>query len=260
MGYIDEWETWHAEREADLSSPHGWLSLVSIDWLDDAPFESALVPGRWWVSDSHVKLLAQSGSGLTIDGAPVAGEVDIRASNDPVPSTIRYGDLQVEVVLRGGNYALRVRDPQSPTRQAFTGAPAYPVDERWRVPALYRRYAEPRPMSLGAVVSGLEHPRMAIGAFHFTVDGRELALVCLDGSSHGPSINFRDETSGRETYGAGRLLEFDGVDVATVTYLDFNRAINLPCAFSDYCTCPVPPPENVLPVPIAAGELAPHRG
>jgi uncharacterized protein (DUF1684 family) len=39
--------------------------------------------------------------------------------------------------------------------------------------------------------------------------------------------------------------------------LDFNRAANLPCAYTDLATCPLPPPENRLPVAIEAGEKIP---
>jgi len=41
--------------------------------------------------------------------------------------------------------------------------------------------------------------------------------------------------------------------------LDFNRAHSPPCAFTDFATCPLPPPQNRLAVPIEAGELDPHK-
>jgi uncharacterized protein len=37
--------------------------------------------------------------------------------------------------------------------------------------------------------------------------------------------------------------------------LDFNKAINPPCVFTPYATCPLPPPQNRLPLPVTAGEL-----
>ena len=39
--------------------------------------------------------------------------------------------------------------------------------------------------------------------------------------------------------------------------LDFNRAVNLPCAYTDFATCPLPPAENRLPIAIEAGEKTP---
>ena len=64
---------------------------------------------------------------------------------------------------------------------------------------------------------------------------------------------FRDRTSGKETYGAGRFLTvlLNGSNRIT---LDFNFAYNPPCAFTPFATCPLPPPENWLPFAIPAGE------
>jgi hypothetical protein len=64
---------------------------------------------------------------------------------------------------------------------------------------------------------------------------------------------FRDMTSGKETYGAARFLYSD-LPVNGKVVLDFNKAYNPPCAFNPYTTCPLPPPENRLPVGIEAGE------
>ena len=70
---------------------------------------------------------------------------------------------------------------------------------------------------------------------------------------------FRDQTSGKETYGAGRFLYADLPKGGKVV-LDFNKAYNPPCAFTPYATCPLPPPQNRLPVRIEAGEKAYGKG
>jgi hypothetical protein len=67
---------------------------------------------------------------------------------------------------------------------------------------------------------------------------------------------FRDGTSGKETYGSGRFLYADRPKDGTVI-LDFNKAVNPPCAFTLFATCPLPPAQNRLPVRIEAGEMAP---
>ena len=64
---------------------------------------------------------------------------------------------------------------------------------------------------------------------------------------------FRDRTSGRTTHGGARQLDADAPRNGVVV-LDFNKAINPPCAFTDFAVCPLPPPENVLPFRIEAGE------
>ena len=69
---------------------------------------------------------------------------------------------------------------------------------------------------------------------------------------------FADQTSGKETYGAARFLYADLPRDGRIV-LDFNRAYNPPCAFTPYATCPLAPPENRLPLRVAAGELK-YRG
>jgi len=72
----------------------------------------------------------------------------------------------------------------------------------------------------------------------------------------------RDTTSKTTTYGSGRFLYSElpdhGVSQPGEVWLDFNRLINPPCAFTAYATCPLPPPQNRLSVPIPAGEQRYH--
>lgn len=87
------------------------------------------------------------------------------------------------------------------------------------------------------------------------VDGetRTLTLLGTDGRD-GYFLPFRDETSGTETYGAGRYLDLETNDDGTVD-VDFNLAYNPYCAYDDCYSCPLPPHENWLDVPIRAGEM-----
>ena len=65
---------------------------------------------------------------------------------------------------------------------------------------------------------------------------------------------FKDLTSGKQTYAAGRFLKA-GLPKEGKVVLDFNKATNPPCAFTPYATCPLPPKQNYLPVAVEAGEL-----
>ena len=71
--------------------------------------------------------------------------------------------------------------------------------------------------------------------------------------SDGLFIPFKDATSGRETYGAGRFLEIHEPDEERFT-LDFNRCFNPLCNYSPAYNCPIPPRENHLEIAIEAGE------
>lgn len=92
------------------------------------------------------------------------------------------------------------------------------------------------------------------GRVRFDVDGNtaELTLFSLEGEDD-LFVPFRDATSGSETYGAGRYLEVPRPDHDHIV-LDFNYAYNPYCAYSEAYSCPLPPLENWLKVPIRAGE------
>ncbi len=255
---IHDWDSWHAEREAELRAPHGWLSLTALHWLDAEPAAFPGAPGRWSVHPDGVLLHAEPGDGLSHGGEAIEGELVLSPAEGGAGVTLQHGERLVEVIQRGGAYALRVRDPQAPTRTAFTGVPAFTPDARWVLDASFEAYAQPRRVTVGAVVPGLTHEQTARGVLRFELDGVAHALTAMDAGDGGLSVLFRDATSGVSTHGGARSVSVDepGDDGAVV--LDFNRAVNLPCAFTDYGTCPLPPAENVLPVAVEAGERHPR--
>ncbi|NND83662.1 MAG: DUF1684 domain-containing protein [Acidimicrobiia bacterium] len=105
-----------------------------------------------------------------------------------------------------------------------------------------------------ATSSGSEQVYRTALTASFEVGGADvtLTLFSVPGYDHF-FLPFRDRTSGKETYGAGRYLDVPPNDDGTIT-LDFNLAYNPTCAYDDGWTCPLPPAGNWLPVPIAAGE------
>ena len=91
------------------------------------------------------------------------------------------------------------------------------------------------------------------GVARFDVAGEEVTLTLYDTGHPGYFLPFRDATSGTETYGAGRYLDLDRNPDGTLL-IDFNLAYNPLCAYNDSYSCPLPPIENWLSVPIRAGE------
>jgi uncharacterized protein (DUF1684 family) len=89
----------------------------------------------------------------------------------------------------------------------------------------------------------------------FQHQGKTVTLTPTHWKSGKPMFVFRDRTAG-ETYPACRFLFGEDPTESGIT-LDFNRAISPPCAFTDFAICPLPPPGNILPFRIEAGELAP---
>jgi uncharacterized protein (DUF1684 family) len=95
-----------------------------------------------------------------------------------------------------------------------------------------------------------------VGTLDFELAGTAQQLVAFGGNDTGLKVLFTDATSGVTTYPAARILTVTAPEGGSVA-LDFNRAANLPCAFTDYATCPVAPAENRLTVAVEAGEKTP---
>ena len=100
---------------------------------------------------------------------------------------------------------------------------------------------------------GQQRSYQRAAAVSFDVGDDEATLTLYSTGQPGYFIPFRDKTSGKETYGAGRYLDIEPNPDGTVT-IDFNLAYNPYCAYNEAYSCPLPPVENWLQVPIEAGE------
>ena len=174
--------------------------------------------------------------------------------------TAGFGDAVVEVAKRGGRDILRPRHPNNPLRVNFIEVPTYLPNPRWAFVGRYLPFETPRPVTVGAAVEGIEHVYEAPGEVEFDYRGETFALTAFGGKTPGSlTVLFTDATSGITTYAANRVLLVDPPDEEQNVVLDFNRAVNLPCAFTDFATCPLPPAENRLPIGVEAGEKTPYE-
>ncbi|MFI5615539.1 DUF1684 domain-containing protein [Amycolatopsis sp. NPDC051903] len=251
------WEDWKADREKELAAPHGWLAIISLDWLDEQPREYPGVPGKWW-QDEEAAYVDPAGADLEYEGEPVTGVRRFELVNSGPTVRVVAGAVEVEVARRTG-YLLRVHDPEAPVLKNFRGIPAYAPDEQWVVDGRFEPFAEPRPVTVGAVVEGLSHVYTAPGVVRFTHDGTEHALTAFAKPDGALMVLFADATSGVTTYAANRSLQLGKPDDRGRVRLDFTRAVNLPCAFIDFATCPLPPEGNRLPFAVEAGEKLPYE-
>ncbi|MDT5185143.1 MAG: uncharacterized protein QOI29_3301 [Mycobacterium sp.] len=244
---LDEaWNEWHADRKRYYGDRLGWVSLTGLYWLTDEFDAVADLPGRWRADADAVYVEGIEG---TAQLEPVEGAPGL---------LVEDGERRIEVIRRTGSVALRVHDPKSPHLKAYHGIPAYRPSERWRVAGTFTPYEKPQTVTTGAVVEGLEHHHNAVGVIDFELAGGAQRLVAFarqDGALH---ALFTDATSGVTTYPACRSLSIDGPDADGAVTLDFNRASNLPCSFTDYATCPVAPAENRLAIAVEAGEKNPR--
>lgn len=258
--FAAEWDAWHRRHQARLADPHGFLAITSLHWLTGEPRQFPDAPGEWSTGPDGVVVALADGEELVIGGSPVHGRYSFGDIPERGSVSAVWKDAVIEVAKRGGNDIVRPRHPGNALRTAFRGTPAYPPHPRWALAGRYVPFAEPRPTTVGSVIDGLEHVYVAPGQVTFTLEGRDLSLTAFPGHEPGSLlILFTDATSGVTTYAANRTLHLPPPALDGSVVLDFNRAANLPCAYTDLATCPLPPAENRLPVAVEAGEKIPYE-
>jgi len=279
----DSWQrdllAWREKRAANLQTPEGWLSLISLEWLKegdntvgsapDNKIQIAKAPAHLGVvrleKDGAMRLLQPAGGfpkDLLLDGHP-AQEQPLLADDSEKSSKLSLGGLTIIVIHRDERYGLRVKDAQAPTRVGFHGLHWYPPNAAYRIHAKWIPYNPPKMIDIPTIL-GTVSKLPAPGIAEFTIDGQisRLEPVLEDPQSTDLFFILRDTTSKTTTYGAGRFLYTElpdhGLSQPGELWLDFNRLVNPPCAFTPYATCPLPPTQNRLNVAIPVGEERYH--
>jgi uncharacterized protein (DUF1684 family) len=134
--------------------------------------------------------------------------------------------------------------------------PYFPVDPAFNVPAELRPSGDQTVIDMPTSTGQPEKYRRA-GTLTFTLQGQELTLTAFVQAAarnvNSLFVPFRDLTSGKQTYPAGRYLDLERTETGFYE-LDFNRAYNPYCYYNVTYTCPLPPPENHLQLAIPVGE------
>lgn len=261
--FAAEWEEWHAAHEQHRASPHGFLAVTHLHWLDATPTPLDGAPGTWSADADTVTVVLAAGESLQQDGQELNTATGTTITFGPIPErggiNLAAGNAVVELAKRGGLYIVRPRHPDNALLGTYQGTPAYAPNAAFAVPATYVPFETPRTTTVGAAVEGIQHVYEAPGELRFRLEGQDLALTAFNGYTAGSlTVLFTDQTSGKTTYAANRSLSVAPAADGSVE-LDFNRAVNLPCAYTDLATCPLPPAENRLPVAIEAGEKTPYE-
>ena len=219
---VNDLQVWQRERQAELAAPSSWLGLIGLFWLQ---------PGINRVGS------AEGSEVLLPAGLPEQGKILWEAG---------------EVVWQPAE------GPQQVLKTDLDGVPTvveidyFPFDADWVVDAVWETIDPPLVMEVPNVTGDLKPVSVSHRAV-FEHAGQAVALLPMSVGEHEVFFVFRDRTSGKESYGAGRFLKASAPENGRIR-LDFNRAYNPPCAFTPFATCPLPPPENWLPFAIPAGE------
>jgi uncharacterized protein (DUF1684 family) len=257
--------TWREDYQRKLLADTGWFSAAGLFWLEpgDTPFGrdlsgGLLLPegaegetvGTFRLEGNTVHLQTPAGAPLRVGGRLVE-ESSFRLERDGDAEPIALGERTIRVVRRGGRFAVRLYDKNALSYRSFGGLSWFPIDPGYRLEARFEAYSQPETVQIPTILGDVRDAQVP-GQAVFTLAGLERRLLPILAGKRLFFI-FRDETSSDETYPAGRFLYTRPPRDGSVM-LDFNRATNPPCAYTDHATCPLPPPENHLPVRIPAGE------
>jgi uncharacterized protein (DUF1684 family) len=263
MTYAQSLRQWREAREAELKAPNGWLSVAGLYWLQDGGNRAGSDdsnPVR--LPDGYPRqfgIFARDGDAVVFHPAkdvftsPGGPSVALRSdAGGETPDVLRFRDLALTVIRRGGRLAIRMRDANSRMRREFKGLQWFPIRPEMRIEARWVAYDSPRTIAISHVLDYVEQ-QQTLGYAVFVLQGKEYTLEPIV-EGHQLLYVFKDLTAGKQTYPAGRFL-YSAMPVDGKVILDFNQAHNPPCAFTPYATCPLPPAQNRLAVRIEAGEL-----
>jgi uncharacterized protein (DUF1684 family) len=263
--YIESIESWRKEREKNLALPHGWLATAGLFWLQPGenrmgtdssnpirlPVGAAPANAAIFTLDAgNVSLKTAPGVKIILGGQPIT-ETEIPIGDDS-SEAIDLNDLKIFVLRRGERLGVRVFNPDNPNRLQFDGLDWFSVDQAYCLQAQFIPFQERKSVEIVNLLGDIE-PMECPGIVEFEFRGELFRLEPVVREDGRFWFMFCDRTNGVQTYKAGRYLFCDPPKDGLFT-LDFNRAQNPPCAFTEFATCPLPPVNNRLPIEILAGE------
>ena len=226
------------ENEVRLEDPGVKPHHLNVTVTGDSFHVEAMDPGATFAAKEETLLTAAT----LAPGSVRVGRYTLRLSHQRFPAIIVF-------------------DPQSPRYREYKGVPYFPADLAYRIVAPLT--PNPKPDTT-VILSTRGSRRRAVrtGWFDFDVNGTRARLEATRLLEPGVgeedfSIFFTDSTTGKESYKVGRYLEAEKLPDGRYV-LDFNRAYNPACAYSEHYNCPIPPRENRLGIAIRAGEMDPH--
>ncbi len=272
LDVVADLEAWRERIEQSLRRDNGWLTLAGRFIMkegvntfgtgadNDIVFPAELKgvgPARLGTitvdgKNKFVSLKIADGTTWSADKKTFTGERALGTSSDK-RDWVTLENIAMHVVERDGKYVLRLADNKSTVRANFKGRIWYAPDARFRVAAKYIPYPPGRTIPIVNVIDEVSD-EPSPGYVTFTVGGVKHKLDAV-GDSDGLFFVIRDKTAGDTTYRPSRFLYLEKKPEPNKTFmLDFNRAYNPPCAFSEFTTCPLPPKQNILRVRVDAGE------
>jgi hypothetical protein len=270
--YVDSIKKWRDTREDSLRNDNGWLTLAGrfqmkpgINTFGTGKNNDIVLPPELkglgpdqigaFVVDAvgkKVTLKLAKGVWMTSEGKAFKGERVMSAATEK-RDWIGLGRMSMHIIERDGRYILRLANNESKVRDSFPGRIWYDVNESFKVQAKFVAYPPGKKLAIVNVIDEVSDEPCP-GYVEFTLNG-VLHKMDVVGEDDGLFFVMRDGTSGDTTYRPSRFLFVDSKPKPNEVFtLDFNKAYNPPCAFSEFTTCPLPPEQNIMKTRIEAGE------
>jgi len=263
--HLAEVEAWHEHRINSLSAERGWLRLAGLFWLEhgETPFGSsaehmirfpegsiAAFAGTILYENELITVTPASDVEIFVDGLLLSEPITFHKTESP---EFTQGRLAWSFLTRDELTGLRLYDQESYVFTNFQGIERFPVDLSWRIVATLRPHAQPTEIPIVNILGQTGYVPSP-GMLEFTIEDKNFQLIALEAANNRLFIILGDETNRDLTYQGGRYMYIDNPGPNRSVVLDFNKAYNPPCAFSEYTTCQLPPPENRLALRVEAGE------
>ena len=266
---VMEIEAWRAEHEESYT--RNWVTIEGLHFLKPGTQSAGSAPdndvvliaplpehlGTFTVASDEVTFDAAPRAPITINGETAGSALVLRDDGAEEPDVIEANGASVVVHRSGTRLSLRVRDPNGERTRTFQGFEWFPISRDYQVLGRFIPDATPRDLPVVNTFGDVD-TYQTDGIVEFKLNGETLRLRPFTTEPGRFYFVFNDASSGYETYEAARFLYSDLKPNGT-TILDFNEAYNPPCSFNPFTTCPIPLPENRLPVKVLAGEKK-YRG
>lgn len=199
---IEQWQEFRRDRHTELTRPGGWLTITGFHWLPEIPTELEGLPGRWSTDGEQAFLDASPQDGLIVDGELVDGRSGRTVAETSRAPWAQSGDIEIELLRRGGRLAIRTRAETSADRESFAGIPAFDYDPAWVITASFEPYPAGRKVDVATHRPELRQQLPAMGEVVFTVDGQPQRLIATNIKAAWASSSTTPPTATRPRPGA----------------------------------------------------------
>lgn len=257
--YLENYHQWKSKRVEEVEQD--WLTLQGLFWLNEG--ENKL--GSDTLADIHFPdELPNSIGKVRLNMDSIYFRFDSLIKTDFPGSVLHIDDTLYKYVFefknwewyflkRGDRVAIRLKKYDDQKIESIGGLNYFDLKEEFILTAQYEPYEEDRFIKIDNI-AGYTLETKIPGRLHFEYKNNSYSLDVMEGTEDQFFVIFSDATRDESTYGGGRYIYVDIPEEGNQTIIDFNKAYNPPCAFTEFATCPLPPKQNILPFPIEAGE------